>query len=403
MGTANDETETSLAFRWSDIDGMEAVAEWLQRHGVDVGNRLLKQASGITDDGNIIVGHMEIHDNGSVDYRGYIARVVPETDPGEDPGGDPGPGPGLMDVEEYHNSLAANASAASTTEFLAWLPLNGAHHRPLMLQPTLAGDTCVWATGDFARHNGDEASLALAEMGGCLPIADEAVVGFGVGTSHAWQDLARGGDSQFGGYYGIAEIDWQPSDTSLVFSLTGLAGRWDIDVRRGYSNGADTDYSVGETDAQGVALRARVDWLDAATLGNTSLNPFASVGISSVHVDGYSEAGGAFPARFDGQTMTSREVRLGVTAVTEITQAATLSTTLEAVYRGGDVPGTSGTVPGVLGFDLGGGTGSDIWVRAGAELDFAITDSAAISASFNAATAGGDATMSGSLGLRAQF
>lgn len=404
VGWANDADQEQTAFRWSEIEGMESVAAWLGRHGVDVGDRVLEIANAITDDGNVIVGKMEVRTHNGTEYRGFIARVVP-TDPGENPGGDPDPdpGPGLMDVKEYHDSLGANASLASTGEFLSWLPLNGAHHRPLAVHPTLGDGNCVWATGDFARHNGDQASLGLAEIGGCLPVLDQAVVGFGVGASHAWQDLDRGGDAEFGGYYAMGEIDWQPAGTPLVFSLTGVAGHWDVDIRRGYSNGAATDYSVGETDAQGAALRARVDWLDAATFGNTSLNPFASVGFSTVHVDGYTETGGAFPARFDGQTVTSREVRLGLSAVTEIAEAATLTTTLEAVHRSGDAPGTSGVVPGVFGFDLGGGSSSQNWVRAGAELDFAITESAVLSASFNAATAGGDATVSGSLGLRAQF
>lgn len=377
-----------MGFRWSEETGIESISDWMERNGVETDGVLLATAAFISDDGSIVGGAMLDRDNIG---RAYIARVDDEH------------GGGVMDVDNYQRSLTANASAAGMGEFLSWLPLNGAHHRPLMLQPTLDGDTCVWATGDFARHEGDRANLALAEVGACAPVSDAVTIGAGVGTSHAWQDLSQGGDARYDGRYLTGEIDWKPQDAPLVFSLTGVAGSWDVEIRRGYSNGAATAYSEGETQAYGGAIRARVDWLDAAVLGNTSINPFASIGIGSVHLGGYTETGGPFPARFDAQTLTTREVRLGVTAVTEITQAATLSTTLEAVHRHGDAPGASGQALGLFGFDLGGGTSGQTWLRAGAEIDYRVSESAVVSASFNAATAGRDPTVSGSIGFRAEF
>lgn len=386
--STGDGADAPLAFRWSEETGIESVDDWMERNGVETDGVLLVTAAFISDDGSIVGGDMFDSENGQ---RAYIARVDDEH------------GGGVMDVENYQRSLTANASAAGMGEFLNWLPLNGAHHRPLMLQPTLDGDTCVWATGDFARHEGDRANLALAEVGACAPVADAVTIGAGIGTSHAWQDLSQGGDARFDGRYLMGEIDWKPQDAPLVFSLTGVAGSWDVEIRRGYSNGAATAYSEGETGAYGGAVRARVDWLDAAVLGNTSINPFASIGIGSVHLGGYTETGGPFPARFDAQTLTTREVRLGVTAVTEITQAVTLSTTLEAVHRHGDAPGASGQALGLFGLDLGGGTSSQTWLRAGAEIDYRVSESAVVSASFNAASAGRDATVSGSIGFRAEF
>lgn len=393
--SVGDEASPTAAFRWSEATGTESIADWLADNGVDVGHLHPQIGRHISDDGSIVGGEMLVEGMGRI----FIARVL-----SQDPGGGPDPEPGIMDVEEYQRTLVANAAVASTGEFLTWLPLNGAHHRPLLAQPQLGGDHCAWATGDIAHHNGAETTLGLAEIGACTDALGNGVrVGAGVGASHSWQELANGGNARLGGQYVMGEIDWQPEGTPLLFSLIGVAGHWGVDVRRGYTNGADIDYSVGETEMSGGALRARVDWLDAATFGGTSIDPFASVALGRTHLDGYTETGGAFPARFEDQDNTMREVRLGVTAVTELTQALTLSTTLEAVHRSGDSPRVEGSVPGVFGFDLGGGELSRNWVRAGAEIDYRVGDNAVISASFNAATAGRDATFSGSLGLRGEF
>lgn len=381
------EADTPLAFRWSEETGIESIADWLGRNGVILG-ATPADALFISDDGAIVSGHYIDINNRS---RVYLARVTDGVDPG------------MMDVANYHASLAANAAAASAGEFLAWLPLNGAHHRPLLTQPELSGDHCVWMTGDFARHESAETSLGLAEIGSCFDLDDSLRVGVGVGTSHARQDLAMGGNSRFDGQYLLGEIGWQPVGTPLVFSLTGMAGHWGVDVRRGYLNGAATDYSEGSTHANAGALRARVDWLDALTLGSTRINPYGAFGISSTQLAGYTETGGAFPAQFNAQTITTHEVRLGVTAVTELSEAATLSTTVEAVHRSGDAPGANGQALGLFGFALGGGNSSQTWVRAGTEIDFRISEGAVVSASLNAASAGRDATFSGSLGFRASF
>ena len=313
-----------------------------------------------------------------------------------------GQGTGVLDVAQYHETLAPMARTAHAGEFLLWLPLQGAHHRPLTDQPDLDGDRCAWATGDFAHHGGQQTSIGLAEFGGCVDVG-EVRMGLGVGTSHSWQVLPFGGSSTLHGQYVVGEIDWKPDDVPLLFSLTGMAGAWGVDSRRAYSNGVATNVSVGETEARGASLRARVEWLDALMFGATRISPYASVGLSTFAVDGFTETGGAFPATFSAQSNAARDVRLGLTAVTEIAETTVLSTTVEVAHRSGDAPGASGQVLGLFDFGFGGGTMSQTWVRAGAEIDQRIADNATISASVNLASAGRDATISGSFGVHAVF
>jgi hypothetical protein len=282
--------------------------------------------------------------------------------------------------------------------------MNGAHHRPLMRQGNLSEDTCLWATGDLAQHGETATGLGLAEVGACVDLFGGNVrAGLGVGTSHAWQALALGGSNSLAGQYVVGEVDWQPDGTPLLLSVSGMLGGWQANIHRGYSNGAATAYSDGQTQLGGGVVRVRADWLEAATIGNTTINPWASVAVGRTDVAGYVESGGPFPARFDGQSLLSHEVRLGLTAVTEFSATTTLSTTLEVAHRNGTAPAARGNVVGLFDFSLGGGQLSQTWARIGADLDHQISDNAAISLSLNAATSGRDATVGGSVGLRAVF
>ena len=374
------------AFRWTEGTGMIRVSEWLAANGVDTGGMRLINARGISDDGNVVVGQM-----GPDNYadRAFIARVDVEH------------GSGLMDVAEYTNSLLSGARVAQMGVDLTFLPMNGSHHRPLMAQGRVADDSCLWSVSDLAARDGS--GMGLTEVGGCGALGDGVVAGLGVGASTAWQGLALGGSARLSGAYVMGEIDWQPDGTPLLLSLTGMLGGWQANVARAYSNGAATDISSGSTGIGAGVVRARLDWQDAAVLGNVSINPWASVSVGRTDIGGYLEQGGAFPAQFNGQQMVQSEVRLGVTAVAELTPQTTLSGTVEVAHRSGTAPAANGQVAGLFDFGPGGGNFGSTWARAGLDLDHHLTDTVSISGSLHAATQGQDATVSGSLGLKAVF
>ncbi|MHA6297439.1 autotransporter domain-containing protein [Devosia sp. CAU 1758] len=389
VGMAETEDAYDHAFRWSEDAGMESVAAWLDRHGVSTAGYVLQTAKGISDDGNVVVGHMygEHREGG-----GYLARAVS------------GSGGGLMNIEEYHQTLYSAAGIANTGEFLTWLPMNGAHHRPLTLTPDLSGDMCAWATGDFAHHGASSTGLALAEIGACTDLAGGNVrVGGAMGTTGSWQDLALGGSARMQGQYVLSEIDWQPDGTPLLLSLTGMLGTYKANIDRAYSNGAATAISSGETNAFGGVVRLRADWLEAAVIGNTSINPYASLGFGGMRVNGYSESGGPFPAVFNAQTTSHADIRLGVTAVTELSAQTKLSTTLEVAHRTGTAAAATGTVSGLFDFSLGGGSYSQTWARVGAELDHSLNDNLSLSTSIHLASNGRDPSITASAGIKGAF
>ncbi|PZU88514.1 MAG: hypothetical protein DI528_04450 [Shinella sp.] len=62
-----------------------------------------------------------------------------------------------------------------------------------------------------------------------------------------------------------------------------------------------------------------------------------------------------------------------------------------------------GQVVGLYGFDLGGGSFAETWVRAGADIDLKVTENAVISVSGHAATEGMDARISGAARFQVLF
>jgi hypothetical protein len=324
------------------------VVNWLSDNGVDVGGVRLAEASALSHTGDVVAGCMV--DEAGIE-RAYIARVTrpnPEPDPGPDPdpglgpnpnpgpGPNPNPGSGLMDVTEYHATLYSAAGIANAGEFLTWLPMNGGHHRPVMHAPNLSEDMCVWAIGDFAQHGPSSTRLALAEAGACLDLAGGSVrIGASVGTSGSWQPLPISGSARLAGQYVLSEIDWQPNGTPLLLSVTGMIGGWGAHINRAYSNGAGTAVSNGTTQVNGGVVRLRADWLNAAAIGTTSLNQWTSASFGHLHVDGYTEEDGPFPAEFSAQSLGTTDVRVGLTAITEFSSQTRLSTTFEVAHRTG--------------------------------------------------------------------
>lgn len=392
VGTAETAGAEYIAFRWAEDTEMISVADWLRAAGVTV-DVTLAEASATNQDGSVVAGSLWNADGERVPY---IARVA--AGPG------PNPGNGIMDVAEYNATLYGAAGIANAGEFLTWLPMNGAHHRPLMLTPNLSGDMCAWATGDFAHYGESGANIALAEAGGCVDLAGGAVrVGGAVGTTASWQALSLGGAANMVGQYVLGEMDWQPDGTPLLLSVTGMLGGWQAKVDRAYSNGGATAVSSGQTNATGGVVRVRADWLAAAEIGNTRFNPWASVAFGALHVDGYGETGGPFPARFAAQNIGHTDIRLGVTAITEFSKETKLSTTLELAHRTGTAASAVGQVDGLFSFSLGGGTYGQTWGRLGLELDHKINDTVALSTSLHLATNGRDPSAAVSAGIKGAF
>ncbi len=408
------------AFRWTAEGGMQSIADWLTENGVNVGSNTFKDAKAVDASGNVVAGVGQI--NGHTQQ--FIARVTGAAGggsgggnsntggsgtggsggaggSGNTGGGNVGGGSGVIGMLDFYNSLYDTAMLLGTGASITQMTLFGAHHRPLMDMGLPAGG-CAWATADYGRHHDSDVRQHLEEVGVCGDFGPTRL-GIGVGNSGVRQNLAFGGDGDYRGQHLLAEADYRIG-TSLIASLTGLYGRWDVEMDRHYLNGANIDRSRGETDARVWALRARLDWLDLVKWQQSSLSPYVAYTHTRNEMDGYRERGGAFPVQYEDSTHAARELRLGASFKTALSADADLRLTGEAVHRFDDHGGAvQGQIIGVSSFRLPGAEVRQDWVRAGAEVDYRVRAGSVLSASLNTSSEGEDATWSGSVSWKLAF
>ncbi len=377
------------AFRWTQTTGMQSVADWLESTGVDTtGWATLELAYGVSADGAVVVGR-GTSTNGT---EAWLARA----------------GSGVLTLNgDLTNSLGGSAGAPSISSIQNInLILHGAHHRPLLTQRKLSENRCLWLNGDFARygHNQQDADAWLAELGSCYSfIPDVFVAGIGLGKSQVNQNLIFSGDATQEGQYLMGEMSWRPTGQPLIFTLTGLYGYWNTDIDRGYLNGGVVDQSHGDTDIQGGALRARIDW-PIKIIGDIDLIPSIQYSHSRTKMDGYTETGGGFPARFHSQSHTAKELRGGLGIQKDLSPTTRLHADLEATHRFDDnYSAVSGQIIGLFAFNLEGAEVEENWVRGRLELDQKLSKNSAISASVTGSTTGEDPELSAAISLRGAF
>lgn len=379
------------AFRWSQTDGMQSVAQWLAAAKVAIGDRLvLQRATATNKDGSVIVGW-------GMDERErpitWIARVSPI-------------GSGFLPNRDAYMATLQEAAGKTPqpVSSAANLALGGAHHRSLLdsgLAVTQNG-ACAWATADASHHNATDSSVNLVEAGACKDIGATRI---GVGVGQAWsrQGWGLGGGARYNGQYVLAEV---ASDLGrgIEVSLLGYYGRFAANLRRNYLNGIAIDTSRGTPDATSSSLRLRTDWKDAFTLAATRFSPYAAYTWMDTRMDGYTETGGGFPARFAAATQRSQDIRLGLAAKTPLAASTDLRIAAEAAHRIDEtLSGTSSEVIGLDSFTIPGQKANKNWTRLLVDLDHRIGKSSLINLSASAATSGGDASWGASLGYRMAF
>ena len=352
------------AFRWTRATGMQTVADWLRENGVTVpeysetvvpgGGAVrtsvnLGTAAATNGDGSVVVGSTTSGD-------GYIARVSSL-------------GSGLITLTNVADSLNSSATAGAMLLGTLGTVLNGAHSRPLSRRVAV-GSNAFWVAGDVGRddHGSRDGDFGLAEIGVGRNFGP-AQVNVSLGHSRARQDLTLGGRAETDGTYVLTQA-LIPVYGSVTATLGAYGGWGDSDVRRGYLNGGATDFSSASPDLKMFGFRARVDWENALKLASVSFTPYVDLTRSRTKLDGYTEAGGGFPARFDAREETATELRIGAAAIWPLSSTAQFVSTLEAAHRFEKSGArTTGNLVGLFGFDLPGTRYDQDWVRVGGGVE----------------------------------
>ncbi len=351
IGRSGRSDGTSSGFRWSEATGTISVDDWLRQSGVTLATDVTDDASAVSADGTIIAGTLR-------DGKAYIARGA-STNPS-------GPSAGIVAVEDYMQSFNGLPRHFVVPQQVADLAMNGANSSP-MFHRLSAGQRSLWATGDIGavRNDFGTGPTGTGEVGFAYAPTDDLTIRLALGTSYSRADLDLDGYSRVQGSYVLPEVSMAVAP-SVYATLTGFASIGELSMHRAYLNGTGTDVSKGEADITTTGFRARLDWLNAFAVKNATFTPNASLTHLTTKVDGYSETGGSFPARFDEVEGSSNTVRLGLDGRLDLTTTVSLIGRAEIAHRFEDqAPGTSGEIIGFSSFDLPGAPIEQNWLRGG--------------------------------------
>lgn len=313
---------------------------------------------------------------------------------------------GVSDIPAWVSSINGANRTYTIGSTLAGLPLEGAHHRPMLSFDRMGKESQAWATGDFgSSSNTRDVHVTSGEAGINWNLGKSFLLGVAGGHAVQNQELAFGGSSATGGDFAIAELDYRPEGTQWIVSLLGMVGSWESKTHRGYTNGASLDSSFGVADTITRSARLRVDAPSLVTFGGFGFAPYASYSVTQTVVGAYTETGGAFPASFDEQEHNATEGRVGITASKDLSAATKLLLTVEAIHR------FDGVGPALTGQDITGGVTFNVdgvapradCVRFGFDVDHKLNENTLLNVSAHVATVGEAHDVSAAISIRRAF
>ena len=343
---------------------------------------------------------MDINYGGGFVHHGYLMSVF-----GSGPMLSIGPN-GVSDIPAWISSINGQNRIYQTGVTLAELPLEGAHHRPMLSFDRMGKESQAWATGDFGSSSRTrDVHVTTGEAGVNWNVGKTGLIGFAAGHGEQNADLAFNGSSTTKGDYALVEYDYRPEGTQWIVSLLGMVGSWESKTNRGYTSGGSTDFSYGVADIISRSARLRVDAPTLVTYGGFGFAPYASYSVTQTVVGAYTETGGAFPATFDEQTHNAQEARLGVTASKDLSAATKLLLTVEAIHRFDGVgPSLTGQdVTGGVSFSLPGVAARADCVRFGFDVDHKLNENTLLNLSAHVATVGEAHDVSAAISIRRAF
>jgi hypothetical protein len=278
----------------------------------------------------------------------------------------------LITLSALSSSLSSTSQGVDVALASSALMLNGAHSRPLS-RLVATGQKTGWILGDWGRddHGSRNGSTGLAELGGGYNFGP-AQVNVSIGKTWSAQSLPHSGDVDFTGNYLMVEGIVPVSPARGLFATLGAYGHWgEADIRRGYLVSNAQNYSRASPDTQTVGLRARLDWQNAFAWSGAQFSPYTDLSYAETRMDGYTETGGAFPARFNHRTDHATDLRVGLNTSKPIA-STTLNfvSNLELAHRFEDRgAATSGTITGLFAFNLAGQEHKRTWMKAGVGVE----------------------------------
>ena len=376
VGVAQIAGGQNRAFRWTSAGMVDL--------GTFGGN--YSSAHAVSADGSVVVGYAQ---NASNQNRAFMYR-----------------GRTLLDVDAWLGSVGGNSRIYNDGTTLAGLPLEGAHHRPMLSFDRMGKSSQAWATGDFGSSSRTrDVHVTTGEAGINWNVGKTGLIGFAAGHGVQNANLAYEGSSATKGDYALVEYDYRPEGTQWIVSLLGMVGSWESEINRGYITGTGTDFSAGVTDTITRSARLRVDAPSLVTYGGFGFAPFASYTVTRTIVGGYTETGGSFAASFNEQDHTAQEGRVGVTATKDLSEKTKLLLRVEAIHRfDGAGPALIGQeIVGGIAFNQPGVAPRKDCVRFGFDVDHKLSADTLLNISAHVSTVGEAHDVSAAISIRRAF
>ena len=371
------------AFRWTESTGMVSIASLLEDAGVDMTGYTLTAAVDVSADGSIIVGS---DGNSGVSYIANVPRggLITPDEFNQSLGTMGQVGPAVSGMGQLSMSRLGGVAGGQGMHFSVTGPGSGAGagsgvgadtESGLSSGDEMPGRLDLWMVGSVGTNielNGDDLGL----HGGVGLSWTEGEWRFGGGLFGDTRDL----DTSFGGNQDIqavgpgAFVVYSPDGTGLEFRVAAIWQTVDLDLKRGYANGAGSATSSGDTDAEVFGLSGRAQWTRIVT-DSLALTPFAEYTWQNTHIGGYSESGGPFPASYDSRDETSNSIRTGLRADVALFDKVGTWAWLAWDHRFEDKSsGLGGTATGLGAFSYAGSKLDQDWADAGVGASWDITE-----------------------------
>jgi hypothetical protein len=353
---------------------MQSVSDWLADNGVATNGLVITHATGVSADGNTVVGTL-VEEAGAMTTRSraYIARVGPDntTNPNPDNNTDkPTVSSGLMDVEQFIQGLGNVSNSAQLAANDANLILNGLHSQP-MRSLLAEGQSTFWLAGDYAQYNrgNTDRDQSIAEFGFGHRFNDLVQFNLSLGHTYSKANTGLGGATRANTNYVLPEFIFS-LPASVYATLTGYYGQGTSDIHRIYMNGSNTDHSRARPDVDSLGARLRFDWINALQWQALNLSPYVSFSYQKTTLSSYTEHDVAFPVNWHERTSKDTTAVVGIDGVYGLNASTNILGRIEGAHRfeskGAD---TAGDIVGISPFNFTGQKIDQNWLRLGAGVE----------------------------------
>jgi outer membrane autotransporter protein len=340
---------------------MQSLQQLLIDAGVNMTGWQLEVATGVSADGNVVVGY-GIHNarqeawiirNRAVITPSIVAQSFASV-------------VGL--VESGHGIV--NAGLGTLGEIAA-------HHN--------CAATCVnvYALGSFERGPSFDDPGYVGTLGVAHALGPNLSIGAAFSRGAHDDTLMNGSKDEQRTIGGGVHAAYVP-DQGINAIVASIYQQFEARIDRGYLNGNTPVASHGDTNGYGYGGWARLGYAFRLS-PSMRLMPFGDYEVTGIRYDGWTETTGPFPATFMAINDTQRRSRLGVEARLSLTEAIYSWTTVAWAHRfDATTAGIRGELVGLFGLILPGSPVNRDWGEATTGLKFALTPTMNLSASLSA-------------------